>query len=476
MAIRRWGTKQVSGASNIPARLGFVGTDFGPLGWVAIGNTQAFHSLPDVGEGEVNDFVPEGGSHRVRHAETNSKGVVLMIYETLRRALVGSCALMIAATLATCPAAAQPTTTKSTTKTGATTTTKAMEGTVLAVDGNNLVVRMSTGEIRHIVASSSQRALIDGKEVAAKDLKVGTKLKATVTTTTTSVVDRTVTVGSGKVWYVAAPNVILTLPNGENRQYKASDDYKFIVDGRPATVFELRKGMTVSAEKIVEEPRTVVTANTVVTGELPPPVQTASSPVPSAAPGPKPAPEPVRPTEAAPAPTRAAEPAPAPATEPAPSAAPAPAAAAAPAAAPAPATEPASTPAQPTQTGSTLLWIGLVVVLLIACYFGFRAMRRGQVVGALASRGRLTRPPPLPRGAIVWSIHQDCRNAPKPPVHSTERNAMFDPHIVVAVRSLVRRRLFLILPGALLIPGALAQQAPANPIPSGCHNLRFEAR
>ena len=297
-----------------------------------------------------------------------------MIYETLRRALVGSCALMIAAALATCPAAAQPTTTKSTSKTGATTTTKAMEGTVLAVDGNNLIVQMSTGEIRHIVASSSQRALIDGTQVAAKDLKVGTKLKATITTTATSVMDRTVTVGSGKVWYVAAPNVILTLPNGENRQYKASDDYKFIVDGRPATVFDLRKGMTVSAEKIVEEPRTVVTANTVITGELPPPVQTASSPVPSAAPGSKPVPEPVRPAEGAPAPTRAAEPAPGAAAEPAPSAATAPA----PAAAAAPATEPASTPSQPTQTRSTLLWAGLVVVLLIACYLGYRAMRRGK--------------------------------------------------------------------------------------------------
>ena len=43
-----------------------------------------------------------------------------------------------------------------------------------------------------------------------------------------------------------------------------------------------------------------------------------------------------------------------------------------------------------------------------------------------------------------------------------ERNAMFYPHIVVALRSLVRRRLFLILTGALLIPIALAQQAPAT--------------
>ncbi len=305
-----------------------------------------------------------------------------MSLKTLSSALVGCCALMITITLATGPAAAQPTSTKSTSTRGATTETKLMEGTVLAVDGNNLVVRMSTGELRHIVASDSQRALIDGREVAAKDLQVGTKLKASVTTTTTSLVDRTVTVGSGQVWYVAAPTVILTLPNGENRQYKVSDDYKFMVGGKPATVFDLRKGMHVSAQKITEEPRTVVTANTAVTGERPPPVQTAAFSRALAAPLPKQAPEPVRTTEPAPPPTRVVEPAAAPATEsrarrrspPAakprhrePAAAPAPAAA-----------EPVPAPAEPAQTGSNLLWVGLMIVLLCACFLGFRALKRAR--------------------------------------------------------------------------------------------------
>ena len=311
-----------------------------------------------------------------------------MSSKTLRPALTGCCALMITITLATGPAAAQPTTTKSTTARGATTETKSMEGTVLAVDGNNLVVRMSTGEVRHIVASDSQRALIAGREVAARDLQVGTRLKATVTTTTTSLVDRTVTVGSGQVWYVAPPNVILTLPNGENRQYKAAEDYKFMVAGKPATVFDLRKGMRVSAEKIVEEPRTVVTANTVVTGELPPPVRAASPPEPTAAPVPKPAPEPVRTSEPPPAP--AAEPAPAPTPKPPPAATRAPAAEPEPApAAPPPAAEPepaAAPPAAPepapappeTSTGSPVLWIGLAILILLACYYGFRAWKRGQ--------------------------------------------------------------------------------------------------
>lgn len=259
------------------------------------------------------------------------------------------CATLAAFALFAGVIAAQPTTTKTTTKTGAASTTREVEGTVLAVDGNNLVVRMSTGEIRHIVASDSQRALIGGKQVAARDLQVGTKLKATITTTTTSVTERTTTVGSGKVWYVAGNNVILTLPNGENRQYKVKDDYKFTVGGKPATVFDLKKGMIVSAEKIVEEPKTVVTSNTVVTGELPPPVKTEVAAVPA-----RPAPTPAAAPTARPAPTPAAPP-PAPTPEPAAQAAP---------------------PAKLPKTGSPLPLMGLAGALLTACSLTSIVLRR----------------------------------------------------------------------------------------------------
>ena len=69
-------------------------------------------------------------------------------------------ALTVALTLSPGIAVAQPSTTTTTMKQGVTTTTSQLEGTVLAVDGTNLLVKMSTGEIRHIVASESQRALM----------------------------------------------------------------------------------------------------------------------------------------------------------------------------------------------------------------------------------------------------------------------------------------------------------------------------
>jgi len=194
-----------------------------------------------------------------------------------------------------------------------TTKTETLRGTVAQVEGNTVVVKMSSGEIRSFTPPEGRRAIIDGQEVAARDLKPGTKLTATYTTTETPITERTTTVGSGKVWYVAGTNVILTLPNGENRQYKVKNDYKFMVDGKKATVFELRKGMVVSAEKIVETPHVEIASNTRVTGSAPPPPKAE---VAQAAPAPAPAPAPVH--RPAPKQVAKAEPAPAPEAEPAP--------------------------------------------------------------------------------------------------------------------------------------------------------------
>ena len=163
---------------------------------------------------------------------------------------------------------------------------------------------------------AERRFIVDGKELTVGELKPGTRLTATVTTTTTPMTDRTTTVGTGKVWYVAGTTVILTLPNNENRMYKVADSYRFMVNGEPATVFELKKGMVVSAQKIVEEPRTEIASNVAVTGQAPPPPtpRVAQTPPPSppkaepvqvaAAPRPAPAPSPVQAERTAPAPAQ----------------------------------------------------------------------------------------------------------------------------------------------------------------------------
>jgi len=147
--------------------------------------------------------------------------------------------------------------------------TEELKGTVVQVEGNHLAVRMSTGEVRNFDVPESRRFMIDSKELTVGELKPGTKLKATVTTTTTPITERTTTIGTGKVWFVSGNTVIVTLPNNENRTYTVDDSYRFIVDGKKASVHDLRKGMVISAEKIVEEPRTEMATNTVVTGQAP---------------------------------------------------------------------------------------------------------------------------------------------------------------------------------------------------------------
>ena len=74
---------------------------------------------------------------------------------------------------------------------------------------------------------------------------------------------------NGTVWYVSGNYVVVTLENGENREYTVPASYKFVVNGKPASVSELRKGMKVSGTKIVAEPRTEIATQTVITGKAP---------------------------------------------------------------------------------------------------------------------------------------------------------------------------------------------------------------
>jgi len=223
-----------------------------------------------------------------------------------------------------------------------TVTTQELRGKVVYVEGNTLVVRMASGEIRQFNVPESRRFMIDGQEVTVHDLKPGTKLKATVTTTNTPVTERTTTIGTGKIFYVAGNTVIVTLPNNENRMYKVKDDYRFNVGGQKATVHDLRKGMVISAEKIVEVPTTEIATNTTVVGQAPPPPAAAKVEVAQA-----PAPAPAREEQAAPTP------APAPAPE-----------------------QAAALPHKLPKTGSPVPLFGALGLLFVGSSFGLRWLRR----------------------------------------------------------------------------------------------------
>ena len=190
--------------------------------------------------------------------------------EISRRLFIGISAVLTASPAVRAQDPAHiPTTTKEDIRGAAEVTKEHLTGTVVQAEGQTLLVRSSAGEMREFQVPKSRKFLIDGKQLSVSQLKPGTELTATVTTTKTPVTERTTTIGSGTVWWVAGNQVILTLPNHENKLYTVEDSYRFIVNGQPASVQDLRPGMKVSAQRIVEEPRTEVTSDTVVTGHAP---------------------------------------------------------------------------------------------------------------------------------------------------------------------------------------------------------------
>src|SRR5580704_17554866 len=164
------------------------------------------------------------------------------------------------------------------TQTDATTTGKSTEvnverGQVVLVDGNDLVVKMDDGAIRHIPnVPESAKVEVDGKQLGIHDLTPGMKLEHTITTTSTERMITTVQSVTGKIWHVTPPTtVILTLEDGTNQKFTIPKGQKFNVNGQMVDAWGLKKGMKVSATKVVEEPETVIEQEKKLTGKMPPP-------------------------------------------------------------------------------------------------------------------------------------------------------------------------------------------------------------
>jgi LPXTG-motif cell wall-anchored protein len=138
---------------------------------------------------------------------------------------------------------------------------------VVYVEGNDLVLKLADGKVEHLVVPDSDRFLIDGKNVTVRDLKPGTTLTQSITTTTTPRTVNTVRTLKGKVWHVNAPSsVIVSLPDGTNHLYKVPSHAKFVVNSQPKTVWELKKGMSFEATIITDEPQTLVAESKTAVG------------------------------------------------------------------------------------------------------------------------------------------------------------------------------------------------------------------
>jgi hypothetical protein len=144
-------------------------------------------------------------------------------------------------------------------------------GEVVRVSGNDLIVRMADGTIRDFLnIPESAKATVDGQELTIHDLKPGMKLQRTITTTTTPRVVTTVETVNGRVFAIMPPSsVILVLEDGTHQQFTIPKDQKFNIDGQVVDAFGLRRGMVISATKMVETPDALVDQEQKVTGTLP---------------------------------------------------------------------------------------------------------------------------------------------------------------------------------------------------------------
>jgi hypothetical protein len=167
-------------------------------------------------------------------------------------------------------ASAQATQTKETVPGGASSVvTVQVKGELVARGTNWLIAKDPSGYYKVYSVQAGKKAIVDGVPTALDQLKLGTMLTSTATTTNTPLVDRTTTITQGTVFWASPTSVIVSFPNGENKQYAVPEGFKFTVEGKQLEAMELKPGMKLTATKIVQEPHTLITHDVVVTGTAP---------------------------------------------------------------------------------------------------------------------------------------------------------------------------------------------------------------
>src|SRR6188508_1235946 len=120
------------------------------------------------------------------------------------------------------------------------TATKTFE--VIAVDGNNLVVKLPEGT-REITVADDFRFTVDGQQVGVRDLKVGSKGTATITTKTTVIPVTVTEVKNGTVMQSGGGSILVRTDAGFKMFTQGDVDkrgVKIYRDGKIAQISDFR--------------------------------------------------------------------------------------------------------------------------------------------------------------------------------------------------------------------------------------------
>jgi LPXTG-motif cell wall-anchored protein len=135
-------------------------------------------------------------------------------------------------------------------------------GTVLAVDGNRLVVRGPEG-VREFLVSDDFRFNMDGKSLSVHDLRPGMPIMAKITTTQTPLEMTTTEVREAKVIHTIGSAFAVRTKDGETKKFSAKDiekrDIVIYKDGQAISPYDLKKGDNISATIVTEAPPQILT-------------------------------------------------------------------------------------------------------------------------------------------------------------------------------------------------------------------------
>ncbi len=142
-----------------------------------------------------------------------------------------------------------------------TTSTQTKKFEVIAVNGNDLVVKLPEGT-REIQVPDDFRFTVDGQQLAGRDLKPGMKGTAVITTKTTVTPVVVTEVKNGEVLQSSGNSILVRTEQGF-KQFTEADverrGIKMMKDGAPAQFTDFHSGDRLSATIVTTHPPKVMT-------------------------------------------------------------------------------------------------------------------------------------------------------------------------------------------------------------------------
>lgn len=129
--------------------------------------------------------------------------------------------------------------------------------TVAYVEGNHLVVRQADGSLEAVLIPAGETFNIDGQNLSLSELKPGMILTEEVYTTTKPIMVKTVEITDGTVWNAYPRRLLIRTKDNKIVDYNVPEWATVKINGEEETLSMLRRGQTITATIITEEPMTV---------------------------------------------------------------------------------------------------------------------------------------------------------------------------------------------------------------------------